>query len=1050
MNTIFPRLAWWSVVLCIASALNVRAERLPVKIYTSAEGLAHDHVRCIVRDSRGFLWFCTAEGLSRFDGYRFTTYSIEHGLPHPSISDLVEDSDGVYWVATYGGGVCRFSLSAPSPFNTAKSSPDSRVTVYPVGDGPGTNLVNALHKDRAGRLWAGTDDGLFLLDAPNGEQTFRRVEMGLPPHPSHWEEVAAFVEDREGSLWIGTSYGVVRRLPDGRMIYYTAHPSGSVRWVRALLQDHEGRLWVGHAAGLIVFNPEPISQLGSADSRLRNGKAAVIRFKPKNPQSADLNPQSVDARWYTVAEGLSHNPVVELYQAANGQILVGTHGGGLSVMDGERFRSYTTAQGLSDNTVWTLAEDRDGNLWMGTLSGGAIKFTRNGFTTYGAADGLGNPSIVSIFENQAGELCVISSRWLINLFDGSRFTAIQANLPADVINLIEGKYYVAIQDHIGEWWISADRELLRFPRVGRVEQLAHMRPKAVYTTRDGLGDRDVYRLFEDSRGDIWISGRARQGLTRWERSSETFHRYSDADGLPPFNYPNAFGEDSAGNLWIGLREGGLVRYTSGRFELLTTAEGVPRGVIRGIYRDRTGRLWVATDQSGVIRIDDPTAGRPRFVTYTTAEGLASDNASSFTEDQWGRIYIGTVRGVDRLDPATGHVKHYSTTDGLSNNDVRAAFRDRYGALWFGTPSGVSRFVPEPDRALSPPPILIAGLRIAGVRHPISELGETEVSGFELAANQNNIQIDFFGLGFSAGEVLRYQYKLEGADSNWGAPTDSRNVTYANLQPGTYRFLVRAVNADGVASPSPAVFSFRILRPVWQRWWFLALAAVLAAASIHLVYRYRVRRLLELERIRTRIATDLHDDIGSSLSQISVLSEVVRRRVKSEPSVIEPLTIIGNVSRDLVDSLSDIVWAINPKRDRLSDLVQRMRRFASDVLTARDVDFRFDAPDVAHDIKLGPDMRREVFLIFKEAVNNTVRHSGCTQAEIEFALKDGHLELSLNDNGKGFDPEQADEGNGLFNMRERAAKLGGALEIISQSGRGTNVKLIVPLEKHSWI
>ncbi len=269
-----------------------------------------------------------------------------------------------------------------------------------------------------------------------------------------------------------------------------------------------------------------------------------------------------------------------------------------------------------------------------------------------------------------------------------------------------------------------------------------------------------------------------------------------------------------------------------------------------------------------------------------------------------------------------------------------------------------------------------------------------------------MQIDFFGLSFAAGDAVRYQYKFEGAGGEWSAPTEQRTVT-ANLSPGKYRFLVRAVGPDGAGVGSPASVSLNILPPVWQRWWFLALAALVAGSVIYRVARARARRALLLERVRTRIATDLHDDIGASLSKIAILSEVVSHRVNADANgagspVAEPLATIAGTSREMVDSMSDIVWAINPKRDRLSDLAQRMRLFASDLLSARDIQFTFRAPDAARDITVGADLRREVYLIFKETVNNLAKHSACEDAEIELRLAGSRLVVRVSDNGKGFD------------------------------------------------
>jgi signal transduction histidine kinase len=359
--------------------------------------------------------------------------------------------------------------------------------------------------------------------------------------------------------------------------------------------------------------------------------------------------------------------------------------------------------------------------------------------------------------------------------------------------------------------------------------------------------------------------------------------------------------------------------------------------------------------------------------------------------------------------------------------------------------------------------MIDGLQIAGVRQPVSDLGETEIGNLRLSHTQNQVQIDFLGLGFGAGELLRYQYKLEGAGGivDWSAPSDARSVTFANLSPGSYRFLVRAVNTDGDASDKPASVAFQILRPVWLRPWFLLLAALLVGGLIFAVARYRLTRLVELERVRTRIATDLHDDIGSSLSQIAILSEVVSQRVPQDNApVIEPLSMIAGTSREMVDSMSDIVWAINPQRDHLSDLTQRMRRFASDILSARDINFRFRAPAAEKDIRLGADLRREVYLIFKECVNNLVKHSGCTEAELELRIVHGWIVLRIGDDGRGFDTgataassggNSSNGGNGvaslgghgLGSMRRRASALGGTFEVKSAPGRGTVSTLKVP-------
>jgi PAS domain S-box-containing protein len=1169
----------------------VLAEQLPVKPYTIAEGLAHDEINRIIRDSRGFLWFCTSDGLSRFDGYSFTNYGVKDGLHQQYITDLLESKrDGVYWVATQGGGVGRFD---PAARKTVVGE-SQLFASYPVGDDPATNIVNILYEDRAGHIWAGTNGGLFRLDSnEGGGATFRRVALDVPLRSDHTLEVFALIEDAEGSLWIGTLLGVTRRLPDGRMIHYALEATPT-RVVYAFLLDEVGRLWLGYQNGLLVLKPEPAAKAGAGGgspwSVLRRREASRTN---SSPEPVRLPAAPGEASWLTTADGLAHNNVLALHRASDGRIFIGTRRGGLSVFDGERFRNYATAQGLS-NTINALAEDHDGNVWVGTQSSGAIKITSSGLVSYREADGLGSSEIFAIFENQASELCVISSKWTLNRFDGEGFTAIRFNLPRSILDSSSGRW-VVMQDRAGEWWAATNAGLYRFPKVKRLEELAHAPPLAVYTTRDGLADNYISRLFEDSRGDIWISSfNPPVMLTRWERATGTFHRYAEADGLPPFNWANVFAEDAAGNLWIALHNGGLARFRDGRFELFAERDGVPPGVMHGLYRDRADRLWVATSAGGAARLDDPAAARPRIKTYTTGEDLSSDNLCCFTEDRAEHLYIGTGHGLDRLDLTTGRIKNYTTADGLLKSEVTAAFRDRHDALWFGTREGVSRLIPVPDRPQPPPSVLISGLRIAGLSHPVSELGETEIAGLVLGPSQNQIQIDFFALSFSVGG-LRYQYKLEGVDQNWSTPSDQRTVT-ANLSSGSYRFLVRSVSSDGVTSEHSATVSLTILPPFWRRWWFVTLAALLCAAVVYALIRHRLarlkalresenrfrtlaetasdailtidersiiiyvnaaaenvfgyqveemvgadltmlmpeylrhlhraglnryietsrkhigweavelpglhksgreiplelsfgeftkgdrryftgiarditerkrteeslrqareERLAELRRVRSSIATNLHDDIGSSLTQISILGEVAQQQLGAgNTPATENLTRITNVSNELIEAMSDIVWAINPEKDQLNNLTQRMRRFAHDVFTTRRIEFRFHAPGPEHDFQLGANMRREVFLIFKESVNNMVKHSACSEARIEFLIEDEWLVLRVGDNGKGFDASllsqqdgssqgrESKGGNGLLSMRRRAEALGGKYNITSQAGQGTIVVLRAPL------
>ena len=1029
------------VVIFALSAIG-DGERLPIRTYTTADGLAQNVINRIVRDSRGFLWFCTDDGLSRYDGYTFTNYGVEQGLPGAQVRDLLETREGEYWVATFSG-LCRFDpkrslpsvVRGPSPTdhsnqrtadNGRQSTEAPMFFPFRPNDHPTTGSANALLEDRAGAVWCGTGQGLYRLEQADGEWTLRFVEIGLPREVEKDMRVSALIEDRQGALWIGAGSGLYRRWPDGRTERYSIEQGLPTTDVHALLIDTAGQLWVGTQEGLCQIALEPRTQ-----------RPRVIRV-------------------YAEKDGLSSSNTRSLFQSSTGRLWVGLSSAlvefvSQAIPSGSQSPLYVRDRVLTKSFVQTLAEDRDGNLWIGT-DNGALKLARNGFTTYTEAEGLGESHVSAIFESGAGDLGIMaqgSNGMPLSWLEGNRFRAIHPRVPRRLTYFGFGWHQFTLQDRAGEWWLPTGQGLVRYPKVDHVGQLAVTLPKAIYTTREGLVSNDVFRLYEDAHGDIWIAtfSEARGGITRWKRATDTFQHYGEADGLPPRTpIPHAFAEDRAGNLWVGFGDtDSLARFRDGRFTLFTSEQGLPAGKIYDLYVDHAGRLWIASALGGLACLEDPSPERPRFIIYTTVQGLSSNSVNCITEDGDGRLYVGTARGLDRLDPASGRVKRFTSADGLITGEVLVSFRDRKGDLWFGGRGGLSRLSPQPDPPRSPPAVLITGLRIGGEPQQISALGETEIAPLELGPDRNQLQIDYVAPGFSPGEGLRYQYELEGGRSNWSPLTDGRTINFSNLAPGAYRFLVRAVSADGAISQSPASFPFTILPPVWQRWWFMALGGAFAGLIVYALYRYRVARLLELERIRTRIATDLHDDIGANLSLIAMASEVARRQSRYEDQqMAETLSLISGTSRELVDSMGDIVWAVNPERDHLNDLVKRMRRFASDVFSARHIAFHFESPTDDREIKLGTETRREVLLIFKEAVNNIARHSGCARAEIEFKDQGGWLVLKLRDNGKGFDTSRSFDGNGLVSMSRRAERLGGTLEVVSRDGEGTAVTFKTPL------
>ncbi len=984
----------------ILIAVSTYAATLPFKNFTTADGLASDRVNRIYRDSSGFLWFCTTEGLARFDGFEFRTFGKADGLPHQGVNAILEMDTRLFLVGTDDG------LVVFDPDHRSGASDLFRK--LRLGEADRSIVVSGIDRTPSGTVYVSTFRGLFRAVVSGLDLRFERVESDV------WSakdiEFARTAEDHRGNLWIATSLGLfLRSAADGTVRLF------SKMSVTNILEDRERRIWVSSGSdrpGLAYYS---------------------------YPDGSDL---PVLQRAFTTADGLTDDIWIHaILETKDGRIIAGIRNG-LCEYVPDAPAGQPLFRRLFDVGVVSVEEDIAGNIWIGTAAQGAFKITRGSFTFFEIPEKKPFVAVTSLFAGRDGEMFVTSSNSDLLRFDGEKFVGFE---PAGVRFRTWGSNQLDLRSAVdGQWWVPTNFGLLRYAAVRRFEDLRRTPPIRVYGKPDGLAAEDIFRLFEDSRGDLWFSTISIAALMRLDRGTERIVAYGPDLGLPADSSVTAIAEDAAGRIWLGFYSGGIGRLANGNFEMFRAPDRFPPGIVNSIHRDRKGRLWVATGNSGIIRIDDPTAVAPAFDNLTTADGLSSDLANCVTEDRFGRIYVGTARGINRIDPDTGRVKIYTHADGLPGARISRCASDSNGDPWFAHRFTIARLSAEPGTKTPIPPIYISDVKVNGERIPeISELGQSSVTGLSFGTDQRQIQIDFFALSFGTAETIRYRYRF--GNEQWSAPIAQRTITL-NLAPGSYDFQVQAVTADGEKSETPATVSFSIARPVWQRWWFLMLVAIVVGLAAYSIYRSRLRRLVELERVRTRIATDLHDDIGSSLSQIAIMSEVVRQQV-GDNVASEPLDVIAETSREMVDSMSDIVWAINPAKDSLHDLVNRMRRFAGDVLEAKGIELRFGAPD--SDVTLGADIRREIYLIFKEAVNNVAKHSGASQSDISVEVEDRSMNIGVADNGCGMkdDGDRIDfGGNGIANMRRRTEALGGSFSITSAPGEGSSVRISVPLEK----
>jgi ligand-binding sensor domain-containing protein/two-component sensor histidine kinase len=1012
-----------AVAVCVETGVELRAERLPIKAYTTADGLGHNVINRIVRDSRGFMWFATNDGLSRFDGYGFTNYTVEQGLPHRRVMDFLEAANGEFWVATYGGLV-RFSPAGAASShavlaNDVKAPLPMFAVVLLDGSDPDTRIITRLFQTRDGTIWCGTRRGLFRLERADGRLNLVAVELPTEKAPSSW--VTYLLEDRSGALWVGTVAGLYRRGADGSVSRHEPQPHPLGTHIQHLFEGGDGRLWVStRYTGLLILDI--------------SGRDPVLRER------------------YDVPQGLPTNWVYETRHMSDGRIWVAMNYGLAEFIRAPdsgavRFRVYTRRQGLTHHAPSTMAEDGAGNLWLATEETGAMRLARNGFVTWERDDGL--ISGVKFLEDSTGDLYNVAfvptvlqeSRDIpILSFGRATDTGFEWFVPPKPFGF--GWGVAAIQTRRGEWWVAGSEVLFRYAPTPRLIGSRTTGPMRVYGTK---GYQPMH-LVEDVHGRIWavLWGRT-WGLSRWDPVRDEWRSLVGTPGLPTWSgdFPHALTAHADGSVWIGFNTG-VARFRNQRFDFFASGRHLPPGRIVSIRAGRDGCLWIGSSEGGLIRAEEATADQPRFRTFTTAQGLSSNVIEAIGLDRDGRVYAATSRGIDQFDPGTGYVRNLSLENDLTPGSITDAYLDRKGSLWFATNSGIAKYTPEAQARSSAPAIYVTRLRVAGQERQISALGETTVLLAELGPDAGQLEIQFVAIGAAPSSTLRYQFRLDGADEKWSALTTQRSVTYASLAPGDYRFLVRAMTTDGVASATPAVVAFTVLPPFWRTWWFLSLLLLAASAGAYTFHRRRIARIVELGAVRARIATDLHDDLGANLTRIAILSEVARKRLANDRSAgEEKLAAIATIARESASSMSDIVWAISPDRDSLEEVVRKMRHCAEEAFEGRDIEVTFDVPDSSQAVSLGIDVRRDVYLIFKEAINNAARHSRCTGVTVRFRASRSELRLDVVDDGIGFDVTAVTDGTGVTSMRRRAQRLGATLQMVSHPRGGTHLTLLMP-------
>ncbi|WP_400194154.1 two-component regulator propeller domain-containing protein [Hymenobacter sp. B81] len=1014
--------AWLSWLLCCLSWTLAGAapppENLTFHPLTTAQGLSENSVLSAVQDRRGFLWLGTQDGLNRYDGAGFRVFRNDPqragSLSSNFILALAADAHGNVWVGTGGGGLCRYQPLA------------DRFVTYQASDSSGLtdNFVRAVFCDRRGRVWAGAETGLHLLDQRTGRfRLFRHPDLGNVRRNS----IRAILQAADGRIWVGTGEGRLSYVDERRGLLVPLTDWVPQAPITALAATPQGDLWVGvENAGLYFvglrsgqrrsYQPGPApgalpsdavrSLLVDGQERLWVGTmSGLCRFNPGTGTFANWQHRAGAGRT------LPNNTVLTLYEDRLGLLWAGTEQGLASFEPRPNAFSQPVPQ-HETGPVWALAEDAGRQLWLGTENMGLLRL---------------NPV--------------------------TRQLTRYRHDPADPTSLPDDFVRAVLPDRDGRIWVGTQSHGLAYldPATGRFRRYRHNPADPT-----SLSDDNVRCIYQDRQGRLWVGTEG--GLNLLDpvtgRCAAYRHNPRDPRSLSS-NFVRCVYQDHRGNVWVGVGGGGLCRFDprNGTSHAFRANPADPRSLssnfVRCMYEDEQNRLWLATEGGGLSCLLDPEAGR--FQTFREPQGLPNDVIYGMLPDGQGDLWLATNKGIARFTPRTRRFRTYDVRDGLPQDEFNAgAFcRRRDGSLLFGGGNGVVEFQPTAVRYNPAPPVVVfTGFRKFNQPARL-DTSITERRTLRLAPRDYFFSIEFAALNYRLPDKNRFSYKMEGFDDEWIEAGGQHQATYTNLDPGSYTFRVRAANNDGVWNPTGAALKVVVEPPWYQTWWFRILASWVVFGLLFAAYRLRVSQLLALERVRHNIARDLHDDMGSTLSSISILSQLARnhqqRNNQEQASAL--LEQIGDSSRRMLDSMDDIVWAINPAHDSMDAVAARMRSFASDVLEARGIDFTFKvAPEVLEQ-RLPMRARREFFLLFKEAVNNLAKYAQAEFAAIRLDYEQRQLVLRVEDDGVGFDPQAPAQGggNGMTNMRSRAAALKATLNLDTAPGQGTRLELRVPLK-----
>lgn len=943
-------------------------------------------------------------------------YGMNEGLPSNVISQLFQDSRGYLWVGTEEG-ISRFDGVSFINFSTGE-------------DGTRIGYVFNIIESEEGHIWLCTNgNGVFeIID-------HRVIHYSIGQHPDA-NIVGEIISYKPGHLLLSTNDGLfelVHGKPiDCKGINKTAFQFGDIR------KDEKGQIWMLDTNSITRFNPYTKKCEGHSILHEKNEKFNWVKWLVDNQMVTFSNNGRI-ARIYSknkthelrCPDGIS---IVGMVQDKNHHDWFYTNNGILVTEENhpslENGIWFTTKNGLIDNSVNAMLCDKDGNIWMGSEGKGLSKLEDPNTLSFSfSSHGLSvMDRYMGIWNSCSDGIQVIRKK------NNGEFNILHVEIqgPSGSINPVALGFY------------NQGNNLLVLSEKGEVfayEILYGDQIKLKYVWRiaanrkDNTGFMSIY-LYVDSKSRLWLFGDNKQLYVYDIRN-----RNPKYVGTYPYLIENhvtlrTIVEDHNGHLWMGGFGDNLIEVDSNLH--LKHVYHQPGGItlvgIRSSLCASDGTLWFGSRADGLIRMKNG-----KFERFTTKDGLVSNSVISLYEDSQHILWYGSRAGIGYLrETPKGFL--YGIKQGLPQSPVVTIGFLNDGTLWINngfevvTDKQPHSFLTNPQYI---PPVVIHSCLINGSKKVF--LDEKE---HVFHASENNLNISFGSICLRKDLHVSYSYRFEGK-TEWSAPGALRTVNFVDLTPGDYVFQVKAVTAEGVESKTYATFHFVILKPIWQRWWFLLSMILIPVMIIGMQIRLRINRMLEIERLKGKIAADLHDDIGSGLTHIALATEILLRK-KDHASNQSMYHRIGETARELVEKMNDIVWSIDPKNDSIEKVMSRILTFTNEICEEKGIQCEFHYDKKMLGSKLGSGIVSCLLLIAKEAVTNALRHSNCSQLYVSISKKNGFISLEIKDNGQGFNENQLNRINGLINMRVRAEKLKGQCIIQSESGNGTLVKVDLPL------